>query len=81
MGRKPDYEIKALDKSDGVKGIIGAGWKEDNGRISITFNPFVVVPVGKRFAISLFPIEDASVVPLPGGLTTSSSVEDDELPF
>ena len=56
-GKTPDYIIRALNKETGERGDIGAGWKEDGGRISIAFNPFVVVPVGKKFTMSLFPNE------------------------
>ena len=61
-GKPPDYIIRALNKETGERGDIGAGWKEDGGRISIAFNPFVVVPVGKKFTMSLFPNEAPQAV-------------------
>ena len=60
MGNRPDYRIAVLNKEDDrYKGQIGAAWINPDGRISLVFNPFVVVPVGPQYLISLFP-EDYS---------------------
>ena len=77
-GKTPDYIIRALNKETGERGDIGAGWKEDGGRISIAFNPFVVVPVGKKFTMSLFPNEAPQTVK---AVKTPTFVATDEIPF
>lgn len=56
-GRPPDYRIKALNKNTDETDYIGAAWINDNNVISLVFNPFVTVPTGKDFVISLFPNE------------------------
>lgn len=55
MAKQPDYVIKALDKVTNEKGKIGAAWKNDDGRITIIFDAFVKVSVGKDFVITAFP--------------------------
>lgn len=76
----PDYKISALNKDTREKGEIGAGWMNPDGSISISFNPFVIVPVGKAFALRLFPTTrpEAAPNPVPPSLRV---VEDEELPF
>lgn len=53
-GAKPDWEVRALEKGTDEKGLLGYGWNNPDGSINLSFNPFVVVPVGKRFAIRMF---------------------------
>ncbi len=60
-GRLPDYRIKALNKDTDERDYIGAAWQNDDGSIGLKFNPFVVVPVGSDFAITLFPQDDSFV--------------------
>lgn len=55
MARKPDYRVRALNKETDEKGTLGAAWTNTDGTISIVFDPFVRVPVGKNFVITLFP--------------------------
>lgn len=57
-GRRPDFRIMALDKETEDRGEVGAGWQKDDGSIYLKFNPFVTVPVGSRFSIPAFPIEE-----------------------
>ena len=83
-GKPPDYIIRALNKETGERGDIGAGWKEDGGRISIAFNPFVVVPVGKKFTMSLFPNDgsrETAGVKTPTYVAPRMSLDQDEIPF
>lgn len=39
MSRKPDFRLKIMDRETGQKSSnIGAGWKNDNGSISIVID-------------------------------------------
>lgn len=55
--RRPDYRIAALNKETDAKGNIGVAWKNEDGSIGVVFNPFVTVPVGNNFVITMFPNE------------------------
>lgn len=55
-GRSPDYTLSALDKQTEVKGQIGVAWINDDGRISIKLNPFLVLDTFRMdLTLSLFP--------------------------
>ena len=54
VSRKPDYRIKALRKSTNEKQVIGAGWINEDGSISLVFDPFVQIPVGSDVIITAF---------------------------
>ena len=54
-GRKPDYRIACLNKTNEESGNIGVAWNNPEGHITIVFNPFVTVPTGKDFVITMFP--------------------------
>jgi hypothetical protein len=55
-GRQPDYRIAALDKSTDQQQNVGAAWINPDGRISVQFDPFVVLDFrDKNLIISLFP--------------------------
>jgi len=55
-GCQPDYRIAALDKSTGQQQNVGAAWINPGGRISVQFDPFVVLDFrDKNLVISLFP--------------------------
>ena len=43
IGRKPDYNLGAMDKETDMKGKIGAAWINDDGSIGIKLNPWVVL--------------------------------------
>ncbi len=73
MAGKPDYRVKALNKNTEEKGELGVAWKNPEGHITIVFNPFVVVPTGKDFVITMFPN-----TPFPG---SSKQGEQEEIPF
>ncbi len=58
MTGKPDYRIRALNKVTDAQGDIGVAWKNEGEKyISLVFNPFVTVPVGPDYVITMFPIE------------------------
>ena len=59
-GRKPDYQVSALNKGTENKGNVGAAWKNDNGTISIVLNKFVVLNQADDLLITLFPPEFTS---------------------
>ena len=82
---KPNYLINALNKITGVKGEIGAAWvNPGKDHITIKFNPFVVVPTGKKYAIAMFPVKPETRLTAAPEYTppedTSSELED-EIPF
>ena len=91
-GNAPDYDIRALDKTTGEKGRIGVGYKNPDGSISLVFNRFAAVPVGKNFAIRAFawrpfggkgygaPFSDDGH-DTASDLQSSGSVADDDIPF
>lgn len=55
-GRKPDYQLKILNKSNDKRGIIGAAWKNEDGSISIQINPCIILDGNQLddFVITLF---------------------------
>jgi hypothetical protein len=54
-GRKPDYIVRSLHKQTNKKGIIGAAWVKEQGRISIAINPFIAIPINEDLILTLFP--------------------------
>lgn len=60
QGRKPDYNLAALDKETGVKNNrVGAVWIQPDGRISIQINPWVVLDGNNpNMLLSLFPYQE-----------------------
>ena len=53
--RKPDYRLKVLNKDTEERGEIGAGWKNDDGSISIVLNPCINLQASKNIVLTLFP--------------------------
>jgi hypothetical protein len=53
--RRPDYNLKVMDKFNDFKGRIGAGWQEEDGSISIALDPLVVLSERSGLVIKLFP--------------------------
>ena len=57
--RKPDYRLKVLDKESGKSGQAGAGWKNEDGSISISLDLCIVLPGGNpNLVITLFPADE-----------------------
>lgn len=54
-GRSPDYNLGALDRESGLKGKVGAAWKNEDGTINIKLNPFVALRSG--LSLTLFPAD------------------------
>lgn len=55
-GRKPDYNVWAVDKKTGISGDIGAAWINEDGTVRIKLNPFVVIDTGVgAFMIKMYP--------------------------
>lgn len=55
--RKPDYRLKGLNKVTNEKYILGAGWKNDDGSVTVVLNDFVVITSTKDLLLTLFPID------------------------
>lgn len=54
-GRRPDYNLNALDKNTEQKGRVGAAWLNDDGTIRVKINPWVVLTGGDSLVLTLFP--------------------------
>lgn len=59
-GRVPDYLLSAMNKQTDYKGSCGAGWRNDDGSISIKLAPWVVLEGKDELVIRLFPNTDGS---------------------
>lgn len=57
MGRKPDYNLVVYDKTTEGRTQAGAAWVQQDGSISITINPCVMLPSDRNLSIKLFPNE------------------------
>lgn len=67
-GRRPDYEIKALNKETQARMRVGAAWLKDDGsgHIYIKLEPFVVLRGEVDMAITAYPTEEEGPYELPG---------------
>lgn len=56
-GKKPDYWVKAMDKSTNQKRKVGAAWANEDGSISIDIDPFTVISTisNPNLVITCFP--------------------------
>lgn len=54
-GRKPDYNVHAMDKRTNAKARIGGAWVNPNGSISIVLNHFVVLEGNIDLVVTMFP--------------------------
>lgn len=43
QGRRPDYKVEVFDRDTNQHGPIGVAWLNQNGTVSIRFNPCVVI--------------------------------------
>ena len=61
MARKPEYQVKAMNKETGEKSqSIGGAWvNEKDSSISIKLNPFIVLASSPNLLITLFPTNEA----------------------
>jgi hypothetical protein len=58
-GRKPSYRLNALNKKTDEKTYpVGAGWKNEDGSITLVLNRFVVLPTDPEWLFTLFPTKD-----------------------
>lgn len=53
--RKPDYVLKVLNKDNEGRCNVGAGWKNEDGSVSIQLNPCVVLQYDPQIVLTLFP--------------------------
>lgn len=78
MSRKPDYSIGALDKTRNARQPkVGVAWKNENGTITIAFDPFVVLRGGPELVVTLFPANTLWTAHGPA----KSKPSDEEVPF
>lgn len=66
--RRPDYDIKALNKETQQRMKIGAAWLRDDGsgQIYIKLEPFVVLRGEVDMAITAYPTDEEGPYELPG---------------
>lgn len=55
MSRKPDWDVRAMNKATDEKATIGGAWNNDDGSIAIILNPFVFLESKKELLVTLFP--------------------------
>jgi hypothetical protein len=63
--RKPDYRVRVLHKTTNNKATVGAAWRNEDGSISIVFNPYVALPYDPDLVVRLFPCDVAAAAPEP----------------
>lgn len=59
--RKPEYNLSGLNKDTDARGRCGAGWLNEDGSISITLDPWVMLKGrghGGNISLVLFPTRD-----------------------
>lgn len=54
-GPTPDYNLSALDKVTSQRAQIGAGWKNEDGSISIRLNLCTFIHHNPNLVLTLFP--------------------------
>lgn len=75
MSRKADYDLCFLNKDTDERGVIGAGWKnEDDESVSIVLNPFVVVSANRKVELRLF-LRTPKLTPLADGTAAIALTE------
>jgi hypothetical protein len=55
MGKRPDYNVLAMNKATNTKGKIGVAWKNDDGSFNIVLNAFVSLHASADLVIRVFP--------------------------
>jgi len=53
--RRPDFLLKAFDKTTEQKSVVGAGWSNPDGSISIQLELFVHLLRQPNVVLTLFP--------------------------
>ena len=53
----PQYRLLALNKKTEQRGKVGAGWRNEDGSISIRVNPWVVIDSNPDVILTLFPVK------------------------
>lgn len=52
---RPTHRLGMLNKRNEERGTVGAGWKNDDGSITIQLNTSVVLTQSKDIVLTLFP--------------------------
>lgn len=77
--RKPDFRIKATTRPNvtpKLDGVIGAGWQNEDGSISLKLDPFVTIAGRDDLIITAFPIDrPENVMGLGGGIVPLGYIE------
>lgn len=56
MSRSPDYILKAMDKvTDAKSGKLGCAWVNDDGSLTVVFDPGTSISYNPNLVIKLFP--------------------------
>lgn len=54
IGRKPDYRLKVMHKGTSLKGDVGCAWRNEDGSLSISLDPFVQLVQDGNLVLTLF---------------------------
>jgi hypothetical protein len=54
-GRKPTHVLKVKERNGPAKNTIGVGWLNDDGSMSVSLHPCVVLSWHDEVLITLFP--------------------------
>jgi len=57
-GRKPEWELRYLNKETDEKGKVGVGWDNEGGSIRIALNTKVVIQADPSCILTLFPFRE-----------------------
>lgn len=61
--RKPEYQVKALDKNTGKKASIGGAWLNKDGTIAVILDNFINLHQTGNLLITLFPSKNLNSTP------------------
>lgn len=83
-GRKPDYNLWAVNPDETCKGTIGGAWINDDQSINIKLNAFVVLEAADGLTVKLFPndgkFEERQAAKKERAKAKADDLEDD-IPF
>lgn len=59
-GRRPDYDVRGMNKMTNERAKIGGAWLNSDGSISVVLEPFVTLVSSKDLVVTLFPRSERS---------------------
>lgn len=55
--RKPTHRLKVLRKTDNRFGVLGAGWLNEDGSMTVVLDPSTMITSDPQHVYTLFPIK------------------------